>query len=86
MVKFINDTAPKSKPRLKKQTEAQIDAANELKEARAGADARRLETRRKVIVGAALMVMAKTDPDAARILDHIKRSQVRPSERKLFEV
>lgn len=86
MVQFIDDTAPKSQPRGKKQTEAQIDAAKELKEARAGADARRLETRRKVVIGGALMAMAKSDPDAARILAQIKRSQVRPSERKLFEV
>lgn len=85
MVKFITANAPALPLRKRAKTAAQIEAQKALKEARDATAERRLDTRRKVVVGAALMTLAEHDPTAARLLASIKRSLPRPADRKLFE-
>lgn len=85
MVKFVTDNAPPSAPRKRMMTDAQIEALRALEAARDAATARRLDTRRKVVLGAALMSAAVHNPDAARLLALLKGSLTRPADRKLFE-
>lgn len=86
MVRIITDNAPANKPaRKKRQTKVQAAEAEALKEARAAADARRLDTRRKVVIGGALMALAEHDADFARLVTIIKSTLKRPADRKLFE-
>jgi hypothetical protein len=86
MVRIITDNAPAGKTARKRpQTQAQAKAAEAQKEARAAAELRKLDTRRKVVLGAALLELAKRDPDAAHVLACVKGSLTRPADRKLFE-
>lgn len=86
MVRIVTQNAPAGKPARKpRQTKAQAKAAEAQKEARAADEARKLDTRRKVVIGAALMALAERDADAARLLASLKRNLPRAAERKLFE-
>ncbi|WP_322896315.1 mobilization protein [Yoonia sp. 67] len=86
MVRIITQNAPAGKPARKRpQTKAQAAAAEAQKEARAAEAVRKLDTRRKVVIGAALLELAKRDPDAAHVLACVKGSLTRPADRKLFE-
>lgn len=86
MVRIIADNAPAAKPaRKKRQSKTQAAEAKALREARAADDARRLDTRRKVVLGGALMALAERDADFARLVTIIKGTLTRPADRKLFE-
>ena len=65
MVKFITGSAPKGRAG-KPRTEAQKAAQAELDASRATNAARRLETRRKVVIGGALIALAKRNDTATR--------------------
>lgn len=85
MVRIITDNAPAGKPARKRpQTKTQAKAAEAQKEARAAEAGRRLDTRRKVVIGAALMALAERDPDAADMLARLTSSLTRAVDRKLF--
>lgn len=58
---------------LKRKARAEI-ALNRL-----GADARKIETRRKIVVGAAVMALARREPDFARQLRFILDSELTAS-------
>lgn len=86
MVRIITQNAPAGKPARKpRQTKAQVAAAKEQKDARAAEVERRLDTRRKVVLGAALLALAERDPDARHVLACVKASLTRTADRKLFE-
>ena len=85
MVKFITTNAPKRQPRQIGRTAAQEAAKAELVAVRDADKARRLDTRRKVVIGAALMALAERDEGAADMLASLKRNLTRPADRKLFE-
>lgn len=86
MVRIITANAPKGTPRKKRAplTATQVEAQVELEAARAGDVARRLDTRRKVVIGGALMALAERDADAARLLARLKETLTRAADRKLF--
>lgn len=86
MVRIITANAPKGMPRKKRAplTAAQIEAQAELEAARGADAARRLDTRRKVVIGGALMALAEHDAAAARLLGNLKRNLTRAADRKLF--
>lgn len=84
MVKFITGSAPKGRAG-KPSTEAQKATQAELDASRATNAARRLETRRKVVIGGALIARAKRTVEARDMLDTLKHSLTRPADRKLFE-
>ena len=84
MVKFITGNAPKGRV-TRPRTDAQKAAQAELDASRAANAARRLETRRKVVIGGALIALAKRDDTAREMLAKLKRSLIRPADRKLFE-
>ena len=52
---------------------------------REAARVRKLDTRRKVILGGALMDLATRDSDAAALLDRLVRSLPREQDRKAFD-
>lgn len=85
MVRFLSGKLSGTPPKRRGQTDAQKVAQAELDLAREAGAARRLDTRRKVIIGGALMALAKRDKDAARILAHLKASLPRSADRKLFD-
>jgi ribonuclease D len=84
MARFITDNAPKPQSKLHR-TDAQKAVAAELKSARTADAARRLDTRRKVVIGGALVALAERDPDAAKLLTRLKTGLTRPADIKLFE-
>lgn len=84
MVRIITDNAPKGQPKRRNRSAAQIEAQAELDAAREGDAARRLDTRRKVVIGGALIALAERDDDAAKLLARIKRTLTRPADKKLF--
>ena len=84
MVKIITENAPKRKKRVTR-TAAQVEAEEELQAARDADAARRLDTRRKVVIGGALMALAERDQEAARMLANLKRRLTRPADKKLFK-
>lgn len=86
MIKIITANAPEGKSARKRpQTKGQAKAAAAQKEARAAEVERRLNTRRKVVLGAALLALAERDPDARHVLACVKDSLTRAADRKLFE-
>lgn len=85
MVRFVTDNGSKARTPRRLRSAAQIEAQAELDAARAGDAARRRDTRRKVVIGGALMALAERDDDAGRMLARLKRSLSRPADRKLFE-
>lgn len=88
MVRIITENAQKGTPRRKRAplTAAQIEAQVELEAARDADAARRLDTRRKVVIGGALIALAEHDATAARLLATLKRGLTRAADRKLFAV
>jgi len=84
MVKFITGNTPDSRKK-RPRTDAQKAAHTELDASRAANAARRLETRRKVVIGGALIARAKRTVEARDMLDTLKHSLTRPADRKLFE-
>ena len=84
MVRFITQTTPKRPPKRGPRSAAQKAAQAELDAAREAAAARRQDTRRKVVIGAALMNLAERDRDAADMLARLMRGLTRPADRKLF--
>jgi len=84
MVKFITKNAPNGREK-KPRTKAQKAAQSDLDASRAANAARRLETRRKVVIGGALMAQAKRTVEAREMLAKLKHSLTRPADRKLFE-
>lgn len=85
MVKIITTNAPERQPKRIGQTAAQKAAKAELIAVRDADKARRLDTRRKVVIGAALMALAERDEGAADMLASLKRNLTRDTDRKLFE-
>ncbi len=84
MVRIITANSPALQTR-KARTAAQKAAQAELDIVRAADAARRLEARRKVVVGAALMARAERDPTAAKLLAELKAALSRPADKKLFK-
>lgn len=85
MVRIITDNAPAGKPARKlRQTKTQAATAQAQKEARAAEVVRRLDTRRKVVIGAALMALAERDAAAAHLLAKLTSGLTRAADRKLF--
>lgn len=85
MVRFATDNASKAPKPRRRRTAAQIEAAAELDAARAGDAARRRDTRRKVVIGGALIALATRDDEAAKVLVRLKQALSRPADCKLFE-
>ncbi|MEL5879849.1 MULTISPECIES: hypothetical protein [Paracoccaceae] len=84
MVRFITTPATPTAQRPAPRTPAQQEAAAELKAARTAEAARRLDTRRKVVLGGALLALAERDAAAAAMLARLKQMLTRPADRKLF--
>lgn len=84
MARIITENAPKGPPKRRVRTAAQIEAQAELDAAREGDIARRLDTRRKVVIGGALIALAERNEEAAKLLARLKRTLPRPADRKLF--
>jgi hypothetical protein len=84
IVRIITANAPNVQIR-KAQTAAQKAAQTELDDVRAADVARRKETRRKVVIGAALIARAERNPNAAKMLAELKSSLTRPADKKLFK-
>lgn len=85
MVRIITANAPALPLRKRAKTAAQIEAQKALAEARDATAERRLDTRRKVVLGGALLALAEYDPTAAAMLARLKRGLLRRADRKLFE-
>ncbi|KEJ87738.1 hypothetical protein [Sulfitobacter donghicola] len=84
MVKII--TANTSKKQTKRVRTATQEAAQaELDATRAATAARRQDTRRKVVIGGALMALADRDPVATQMLEQLKANLTRPADKALFE-
>lgn len=83
MVRIITENAPAA-PQKRRRTEGQIALDGARKEARAATAARKLDTRRKIILGAALMALAERDKNGVTLIAHLKKNMTE-RDRKLFD-
>ena len=86
--KIIMSTPEQELARAKEEYEkakAQAKARYDQARARHTSNARKLDTRRKVIAGGALFELASRDVEAALVLDRILESITRDVDRKAFE-
>ena len=86
MVRITPTLPSKTRPRATKRSQAQLDAQAEHRAARQAEATRRLDARRKIVIGAAVMELATRDPSVAKFLNQVKRNLPRPADRKLFEM
>ena len=70
--------------RAPRPTDAQMQARQERAEALDANKARRLDTRRKVVLGGTLIGAARDHPDVAKLVDALV-SQMPDRDRKLFD-
>lgn len=70
--------------RAPRPTEAQMQARKERADALEAGKARRLDTRRKVVLGGALIAAARTHPEVARMVDALV-SQMTDRDKALFD-
>lgn len=84
MVRIITENATPAAPRKRRRTEEQIALDEARKEARAATAARKLDTRRKIVLGAALMALAERDKNGVTLIEHLKKTMTE-RDRKLFD-
>jgi hypothetical protein len=86
MVRIITDNAPDDTAKKRApRTPEQIAADEAQKEARAAAAARRLDTRRKIILGAALMRLVAAHPKGPDLMHILKTDYMTERDRALFD-
>ena len=76
---------PSAEERKKRATKAQLAARKEDGEVRQSIRERRLDARRKIILGGALLAHARADPTAAEHLHQLLRDWIGDRDRKVFE-
>lgn len=84
MVRIITENATPAAPRKRRRTEEQIALDEARKEVRAATAARKLDTRRKIVLGAALMALAERDKNGVTLIEHLKKTMTE-RDRKLFD-
>jgi hypothetical protein len=77
----MTETALEKAQRKFEQAKAALDAIK----ARANAADRKKDTRRKIVLGGALLELARTDKDAAAMVTKLIAGLVRDHDKKLFE-
>ena len=75
---------PSAEERRRRPTEAQLLARAQDAAVRQAARDRKVDTRRKILLGGALIAHARSDPEAAAYLNQLLRNWIGDRDRKVF--